>query len=35
MKSVYDEIYQRSLRDPEVFWAQAAEDMFPESLLGT
>ena len=28
MKTVYDEVYARSLRDPEGFWAQAAEDLF-------
>ena len=28
MKSVYEEIYQRSLQDPEAFWAQAAEDIY-------
>jgi propionyl-CoA synthetase len=28
MKSRYDEAYARSLRDPEGFWAAAAEDLF-------
>jgi propionyl-CoA synthetase len=28
MKSQYDEIYARSLRDPEGFWAAAAEDLY-------
>ncbi|HXG04729.1 MAG TPA: propionyl-CoA synthetase [Candidatus Binatia bacterium] len=28
MKTLYDEVYARSLRDPEGFWAQAAEDLF-------
>jgi propionyl-CoA synthetase len=27
MKSAYDEVYARSLRDPEGFWAAAAEDI--------
>jgi propionyl-CoA synthetase len=27
MKSTYDEAYARSLRDPQGFWAQAAEDL--------
>ncbi len=27
-KSVYDEVYARSLRDPEHFWAAAAEDLY-------
>src|SRR5947199_388514 len=26
-KSVYDEMYARSMRDPEGFWAAAAEDI--------
>ena len=30
MKSVYDEVYPRSLRDPEGFWAQVAEDIYWE-----
>jgi propionyl-CoA synthetase len=28
MKSLYDETYARSLRDPEGFWAAAAEDLY-------
>jgi propionyl-CoA synthetase len=28
MKSLYDETYARSLRDPEGFWAAAAEDVY-------
>ncbi len=28
MKSLYDEVYARSLRDPENFWAAAAEDIY-------
>ena len=28
MKSRYDEAYARSLRDPEGFWAAAAEDLY-------
>jgi propionyl-CoA synthetase len=28
MKSVYEEIYRRSLQDREGFWAQAAEDIY-------
>ena len=28
MASMYDEIYQRSMRDPEGFWAGAAEDIY-------
>jgi propionyl-CoA synthetase len=28
MKSLYDETYTRSLRDPEGFWAAAAEDIY-------
>ena len=28
MKSQYDEVYARSLRDPEGFWAAAAEDLY-------
>jgi propionyl-CoA synthetase len=27
MRSVYEEVYARSLRDPDGFWAQAAEDI--------
>ncbi|MBI2207800.1 MAG: propionyl-CoA synthetase [Candidatus Rokubacteria bacterium] len=27
-KNVYDEVYDRSLRDPNAFWAQAAEDVY-------
>src|SRR5512134_912318 len=27
MASVYDQVYERSLRDPEGFWAAAAEDI--------
>jgi propionyl-CoA synthetase len=27
MKSVYDEVYARSMRDPEGFWASVAEDI--------
>src|SRR5437899_12826213 len=27
MKSEYGEVYERSLRDPAGFWAQAAEDI--------
>ena len=27
MRSVYDEVYARSRRDPEGFWAAAAEDL--------
>ncbi|MCI0547180.1 MAG: propionyl-CoA synthetase [Candidatus Rokubacteria bacterium] len=27
MASIYDEVYARSLREPEAFWAQAAEDI--------
>src|SRR6266702_4580711 len=27
-KSVYDEMYARSMRDPEGFWAAAAEDLY-------
>jgi propionyl-CoA synthetase len=30
MKSQYDEAYTRSLRDPEGFWAAAAEDLYWE-----
>ena len=30
MKSQYDEAYARSLRDPEGFWAAAAEDLYWE-----
>src|SRR5207244_1824381 len=26
-KSVYDEVYARSMKDPEGFWARAAEDI--------
>jgi len=28
MASVYDEVYERSMRDPEAFWAAAAEDIY-------
>jgi propionyl-CoA synthetase len=28
MASVYGEVYQRSMRDPEGFWAEAAEDIY-------
>jgi propionyl-CoA synthetase len=28
MRSVYEEVYQRSLRDPEGFWGQAAEELY-------
>jgi len=28
MASTYEEIYQRSMRDPEGFWADAAEDIY-------
>jgi len=28
MRSVYDETYSRSMRDPEGFWAAAAEDIY-------
>jgi propionyl-CoA synthetase len=28
MRSAYDEVYQRSLRDAAGFWAQAAEDLY-------
>jgi len=28
MKSQYDEVYARSLRDPEAFWGAAAEDLY-------
>ncbi len=28
MKSAYDEVYARSMRDPEGFWAAAAEDVY-------
>jgi len=28
MKSQYDEVYARSLRDPEGFWASVAEDLY-------
>ena len=28
MASIYDETYQRSMRDPEGFWAAAAEDVY-------
>jgi propionyl-CoA synthetase len=28
MASVYDQIYERSMRDPEAFWAAAAEDIY-------
>src|SRR5499427_3717872 len=28
MASMYEEIYQRSMRDPEGFWASAAEDIY-------
>ena len=30
MASIYDEVYRRSMRDPEAFWASAAEDIFWE-----
>ena len=30
MKTLYDQVYARSLRDPEGFWAQAAEDLYWE-----
>jgi propionyl-CoA synthetase len=30
MRSQYDEVYSRSLRDPEGFWAAAAEDLYWE-----
>ena len=30
MRSRYDEAYARSLRDPEAFWAAAAEDIYWE-----
>jgi propionyl-CoA synthetase len=30
MASVYEEVYQRSMRDPEGFWAEAAEDIYWE-----
>jgi propionyl-CoA synthetase len=28
MASVYDQVYERSMRDPEAFWAAAAEDIY-------
>jgi propionyl-CoA synthetase len=28
MKTLYDEVYARSLSDPQGFWAQAAEDLY-------
>jgi propionyl-CoA synthetase len=28
MASVYEQIYQRSMREPEKFWAEAAEDIY-------
>jgi propionyl-CoA synthetase len=28
MASVYDQVYERSMRDPEGFWAAAAEDIY-------
>ena len=28
MASMYEEVYQRSMRDPEGFWAAAAEDIY-------
>jgi len=28
MASVYDQVYQRSMREPEKFWAEAAEDIY-------
>ncbi|HEV2055878.1 MAG TPA: propionyl-CoA synthetase [Methylomirabilota bacterium] len=28
MASVYEQVYQRSMRDPEGFWAEAAEDIY-------
>ena len=30
MASVYEQVYQRSMRDPEGFWAAAAEDIYWE-----
>ncbi len=30
MASVYEQVYQRSMRDPEGFWAEAAEDIYWE-----
>jgi len=30
-KSVYDETYQRSMKDPAAFWAAAAEDIHWDS----
>ena len=33
-KSVYDETYARSMRDPEGFWAAAAEDIHWDKPLG-
>ncbi len=30
MASVYEQVYQRSMRDPEAFWAEAAEDIYWE-----
>ena len=28
MPSLYDQVYDRSMRDPEGFWAAAAEDIY-------
>jgi propionyl-CoA synthetase len=28
MPSLYDQVYQRSMRDPQGFWASAAEDIY-------
>jgi len=35
MASVYEQVYQRSRRDPEGFWAEAAEDIYWERRWDT